>query len=222
MKTVVFDFDGTLTVKSSDIWKSIFIELGYDVKDESGDYKMQMKDFFNNKITYQEWCDQTCKSYTDKKFSKQILYKLADKIKLLNGFDKTIKTLVDNNIELHIVSGNFVEVIKYVLGDKAKYFKTINASRMVFDDNDLLTKIVGTEYDFDGKAKFITEYCQKNKVNPSEVCFVGNGDNDEWAYKAGCKTICVNPENTDHTNLKVWNKTLHCLKNLEDILPEIL
>ena len=80
------------------------------------DFFKKNKDFFNNKITYQEWCDQTCKSYTDKKFSKQILYKLADKIKLLNGFDKTIKTLVDNNIVLHIVSGNFVEVIKYVLG----------------------------------------------------------------------------------------------------------
>ena len=41
MKAVFFDFDGTLTCKSPNIWKSIWEELGYDTGAGS-EYKKQL------------------------------------------------------------------------------------------------------------------------------------------------------------------------------------
>ena len=53
------------------------------------------------------------------------------------------------------------------------------------------------------------------------IYFIGNSDNDEWAYTTGCKTICINPDKTDGNNVKVWHKTIDKLENLTQILPLI-
>lgn len=223
MKVVMFDFDGTLTKTAPNIWKKIWNKLGYDTTDKiKSEYYTQLYDYLNHKTTYQGWCDETCESFKAKKMNKNIMPELISDIELMDGFEDFIKTLKNNGISLHIISGNFTDVIEEVLGDYAKYFDSINANDLEFDKDGYLTYIKGTNYDFEGKAKFIIEYQEKHNLKTEDMCFVGNGDNDEYAHLAGCRTICINPDNTDGTNKTLWHTTLNNITNLNQILDEIL
>lgn len=221
MKAVFFDFDGTLTYKSPNIWKSIWQELGYDTAAGS-EYRRQLDAFFNGDITYQEWCDETLNCYKEKNMNLKILNKIGDRVKLIKGATETFKTLKEQGFTLHIVSGNVVDIIEKVLGENVKYFDSINANDFCFDANNKLTYIKGTNYDFEGKAKFIEVYKEKTGVSAKDLYFVGNGDNDVWAYQSGCNTICINPDNAEADNKNVWHTTIKNVDDLREILPFII
>ena len=220
MKAVFFDFDGTLTHAGPNIWKSIWADLGYDTGVGS-EYKRQLDAFLQGKISYQQWCDETLACYIAKDMNVNILNNVSKNICLIDGAIETIKILKEKGYSLHIISGNIVDVIEKVLGENVKYFDSINANDFCFDDNNKLTYIKGTKYDCEGKAKFIQEYIEKTKANPESLYFVGNSFNDEWVHLSGCHTICINPEETDHTNTQIWNVVIEHLTNLQDILQHI-
>lgn len=222
IKAIIFDFDGTLTHQQENTWKKIWKDLGYDTTSEDSAYKTQMRDYLNNTISYQDWCDQTCIYYKKSKFSLQHLKDIAKTVVFIDGFEDFIDTLKKENISLHIVSGNFVELITSALGEKAKYFDSINANTLVFDNEGIISQIIGTKYDYEGKAKFIEEYCSKYNILPSEICFVGNGDNDQWAHLSGCKTICINPDTDTSSNKTMWHICLDKIDNINDLLPYII
>ena len=220
MKAVFFDFDGTLTYSGPNIWQEIWVALGFKLG-KGSEHQTQLDEFLSKQITYQEWCNKTLACYKQKNMSLDILERISSNIKLLPGAIETFKALKQKGYELHIISGNIVDVIESVLGENVKFFTTINANDFIFDKNNILTHIKGTEYDCEGKAKFIQEYIEKNKANPAELYFVGNGFNDEWAYLSGCNTICINPEETEHTNSTKWNKVIENLTDLQQILEFI-
>ena len=66
MKAVFFDFDGTLTFKSPNIWKSIWAKLGYDIGDGS-EYKRQLNAFLNGEISYSRKTTKYIKQFYKKK-----------------------------------------------------------------------------------------------------------------------------------------------------------
>ncbi len=218
MKTIFFDFDGTLTQKSPNIWKAIWKSCNYDTSKESYFAELFCR-FISGNITHQEWCDLTCEKFMQANFSKRMLNDLAANIKTIDGLDATLKTLKANGYSLHIISGNIKQVIEIVLGDKVRYFDTINANKMQFDENGKIVYIKGTNYDFEGKARFIEEFKEKTNSNAKDLIFVGNGDNDEWAHLSGCKTICINPDNADFSNKTKWHVCQPNVTNLTQILP---
>ncbi len=218
MKAVFFDFDGTLTYKSPNIWKAIWAEIGYDTGAGS-EYKRQLDAFLNKDITYQEWCDETLECYIAKGMDLNTLNKVSKNIKLMQGATETFKALKEKGYSLYIISGNVIDVIEKVMGENVKYFDSINANDFCFDNNNKLTYIKGTEYDCEGKAKFIQEYIEKTNAKPTDLYFVGNGFNDEWAHISGCNTICINPEETEHTNSTKWHRVLDGVVDLQEILP---
>lgn len=221
MKAVFFDFDGTLTYKSHNIWKMIWVRCGYRT-DANSYYAQLFRDFMANKITHQEWCDLTFSEFNKAKFDKDSLVELAKDIKLIDGVEETLKILKDNGFYLFVVSGNIVSVIDAVLGDKKQYFDGIMANELFFDEAGVINRIKGTNYDFEGKAKFISEFKEKYDASAKNLYFVGNGSNDEWAHLSGCNTICINPEETDFENNTKWHKCVNNIDNLTDILTFIL
>ena len=62
MKAVVFDFDGTLTYKSRNVWKAIWQDLGYDISKESYFAQIYMA-FIRKEISHQKWCYLTCEKF---------------------------------------------------------------------------------------------------------------------------------------------------------------
>ena len=92
---------------------------------------------------------------------------------------------------------------------------------IIFDDDGLIRDIRGHDFDFEGKAKFISRVIEDRKCLPIEVLFVGNSLNDHWAIKSGARTLCVNPSHTDYTNALVWSNYIKDMDNLTEILQHV-
>ena len=216
-KIVVFDFDGTIVdahaLKTT--WEKIWLELGYDVKK----CKELHERFDRHEFSHQEWCDKTASFFKEKNMSQSVLENVAKSLKIVPGFHNTIKELKNNNVKLFIVSGSICELIMYVLKDTVKDFESIDANRFVFSKDGVLERIIGTEFDFDGKAKRITKISMDYDVPPDEILFIGNSFNDAHVYQSGARTLCVNPTKTNSHNQLYWNDSIDELRDFSEILP---
>ena len=221
-KAIVFDFDGTLTKKDQNIWKMLWNKCGYETGPKSLYVNLYIKHRINREISRQEWFDTTCMAFRVTRMNHKDLIDVSEQIELLPGTEKLIKTLHKKGYKLFIVSGCIKETIELVLGDLAKYFTHIESNTCEFDKDGHLTKLIPTKYDYEGKADFVEHssilagmnYLKQNGYNQKNIIFVGNGDNDEWVYKTGCTTICINPTLADYTNNIKWNKVY---KDINDI-----
>lgn len=213
MKAIFFDFDGTLTKSGNNSWSQIWKTLSY--KEESNRlYKL----FLENKITYEEWSQLTCKFFKLKGMSENHLKQVARDIEMIKGIDETLKILKKHGISINIVSGSIKQLIEMVLGDSKCYFDNIYANIFIFDEKGLLTNIETTKYDYEGKYHCVKNFIETQKIKPQDVWFVGNSSNDEWVYKSGCHTLCINPEGADIVDKQKWNKTLLSVTNLQEVL----
>jgi phosphoserine phosphatase len=215
MKTIVFDFDGTLTKKSNEIWTKMWEAL--DALDV--DYEIYCK-YRDKEIDYVKWCELIEIEYKKRGFNKDLLNKLSSNIELMDNLEETLKTLKDNGYALYIISGGVDYVIESKLNNLTKYFDGIYSCGFRFDESGLLTNIIPTRYDDEGKKLFIDEYCEKTGTNPKEITFIGNGDNDEYVYLSGCHTICINPlKKTKYEDNTIWHKVIKETKDMRSILP---
>ena len=92
----------------------------------------------------------------------------------------------------------------------------------MFDNQGLLNGIIGTPYVFAGMARFGNKIMQDKHVSPEEIIYIGNSFNDEFVYKTGVETLCINPRGTDFYNDKIWHNYIRNLKSLKEVLPFIL
>lgn len=215
-KAIVFDFDGTLTKNDNNsTWEHIWLDLGYS----KNDCDELAQRFFDNQITHQEWCNATCQKFRDKEMDENVLKKIANKMKLIDGTIPTLKKLRESNIQLYIVSGSIKDVIKKVLEEEGvALFSEIKSNEMIFNEKGMLQEIKGTEFDFKGKATYINNIVKATGIKPYEVLFIGNSDNDRFAHESGAVTLCVNPNKTTPTDNKKWCYYKSSMNNLEEIL----
>ena len=217
-KIVVFDFDGTLVSPnfSKTTWERIWTELGYSVND--CDY--YHRQFSNKQITHEQWCKITEDKFREAVLTKDIMKKIASEMVLIDGCKETLMELKSRDVLLYIVSGSIREIIKEVLGDMVNFFEDISANKFYFQKGKL-SRIVGTEYDFEGKAEYIKQIVNENKINASEVLFVGNSFNDTFVHLSGARTLCINPQNTNYTNSIYWHNYIREVNNLREIIPHV-
>lgn len=219
-KIVVFDFDGTLTEPRIDnnTWELLWDYLGYDVS-ECEKYHRQ---FSNNEITHDEWCEITEKKFIEAGCNRKHLKLLAQKVKLVDDVETVIYDLKAKGIMLYILSGSIKQYIEYVLGPAiSKCFTEIKANRFTFDDQGNLEGIIGTPYDFEGKAKFVNKIIKEKGVMPNDILYVGNSFNDEFVYTTNVETLCINPRGTDFYNNKIWHNYIRKMGSLKEILPYV-
>ena len=222
MKAVIFDFDGTLTEKRGNLWRNIWNMLGYDTGSDSY-YASLYKNFINGKITHKEWCDLTCEAFKNKEFSLDDFDNAISNIKLMDGLKELFEKLYNNGIEIHIVSGNIIYAIEKSLGENKRFVTKINANKFVFDEQGVIKEIIGTKYDYEGKAKYVEQLMQINNFTKEDILFIGNSSNDEWVHETGIGTVCFNPDQTKSENRKIWNKVVLSdnLIDLEDYIYEL-
>lgn len=219
IQAVIFDFDGTLTnAKLRTTWESLWEMLGYDVQECRNLHRQYDKGDF----THQEWCDKTAEKFIEKELTRQQVLELAKKIKLIAGCKKTLRALKERNIKLYIVSGSIKDIIENVLGNTHSFFTEIKANEFIFDtQTSILNRIIGTKYDFEGKANYIQYIANRLGIATSDILFIGNSNNDMWAYQSGANTLCINPTLTNYHDETIWHNTIVECKNLSEILPFI-
>lgn len=222
IRAIVFDFDGTLTSKNNtNSWKCLWEHLGYSTAQFS--HYANLYTFFSSRIIdYELWCDMTCEKFIDAGFDKSMLTS-SHKIELLKDVDKTLGLLKENDIRLFITSGNIDDIIINALGPSANYFDKINANTMIFNENNKLVAIKQNCSDYEGKPDFIKSHIiDKYDYKPEEILFIGNGKNDEFVYKSGVKTLCINPENGVRKDDKnIWKNVINSTDTLSDIIPYV-
>lgn len=217
-KVVVFDFDGTLTLPGLELnsWEVIWKTLGYDVSE----CEKYHRKFSNNEITHDEWCEITEKYFVAAGCKKSHIKEAASKSILVNDVKEVVSKMKAHGILLYILSGSIKQYIEHVLGpDISACFEEIKANRFVFDDQGLLDGIIGTPYDFEGKARFVRKIMAEKDVDPRDILYVGNSFNDEFVYTTGVATLCINPRGTDFYNNKIWHNYIRNLSSLKEILP---
>lgn len=69
-------------------------------------------------------------------------------------------------------------VIQAVLGNLNRYVDNIRANQLMFNEAGFLTQIIGTKYDFEGKADYIVQIANELKISTKDILFVGNSRND--------------------------------------------
>lgn len=218
-KVVIFDFDGTITKTENNYstWQMIWLYLGYSLNDCGRFYRK----FINKEISHQEWCDITAEYFIKRNLSIENIEDISRKISLVDGTIETIKEIKAKGVKVYICSGSIDEVIEKVLGENVQLFDGIACNKFTYDKSGKLKSIVGTKFDFEGKAKYIKSIIENQKITPEECLFVGNSDNDEFAYESGAKTLVVNPNKTSGMCRKIWKYYLEEMNNLEEILPYI-
>ena len=219
IQVVVFDFDGTLTNLdfTKTTWEYIWVELGYSAEE----CRLLHKRFDKKEISHDEWCKLTEDKFRERHMHKSILESISQKIGLIDGCKDTFKELDDRNIKIHIVSGSILYVIQRILGGLVQYVDAIKANDFRFSNDGLLTKIIGTKYDFEGKASYISKIASEMHISSSDVLFIGNSYNDKWTYKSGAKTLCINPNLTDPSDTNVWHERIDKCTNLTQIFSVI-
>lgn len=212
IKAVVFDFDGTLTQDKANrtTWESLWINLGYSARD----CQELLLQYNQKEISHEEWCKITELKFRERNLHRDTVEKIATKIHLLKGVRKTFRELRKRGIQIYVVSGSILLVIQTVLRDLCQYIDRIQANQFVFNEAGFLTQIIGTKYDFEGKAQFIKEIAGEFNIAPQDILFLGNSINDRFAYQSGAKTLCINPTLTDPSNRNVWN---NCIQSCEDL-----
>ena len=215
-QVVIFDFDGTLTSGKTNrtTWEGLWTSLDYDVK-MCQDLHMR---YDRNEITHAEWCKLTEEKFRERNLHRKTVENLASKIKLMQGTEETFQELQKRDIKIYIVSGSILLVIRSVIGDLYKYVDGIKANQFRFNQGGFLTEIVGTKYDFEGKAAFITEIALELNVSPKDILFIGNSVNDRFAHISGARTLCINPKLTDPTNRTIWNDCIQTCEDLTEII----
>lgn len=219
-KAVVFDFDGTLTKPQLgyNTWETIWTELGYPVEYCEKYHKM----FSNKEITHDEWCEITEKYFKEKNLTKNIIVKAAERTELLDDVHEVISYLKSKGMLLYILSGSIKQYIELVLGkNTAGCFVEIKANRFIFDSQGKLEGIIGTPYDFEGKARFVNKIMIDKNLSPKEIIYIGNSFNDEFVYETGVETLCVNPQGTDYYDGKIWHNYIRNVMSLRAVLPFI-
>jgi len=216
MKTIIFDFDGTLTKKSNEIWRNIWAKLdALDVDD------MLYNKFSNGEIDYAGWCKEIEIEYKKRNFSTKILDELINNIEMMENLETSLKELKKEGYDLRILSGGIDYVIKSLLKDNIKYFSDIKSTKFVFDDNGYLDQLIDTDSDEEGKGRYVANYIKETKCDPRDIIFVGNGHNDRFVSSTGCTTICINPNGTNHQDKNIWSLYIENSDDLIDVVKLI-
>jgi HAD superfamily phosphoserine phosphatase-like hydrolase len=212
---VVFDFDGTLTLPGEmTTWEKLWVALGYRVSDCAELHRrFRLKEF-----SHDEWCAKTLAHFKSRGMTQAHLDRVVGETTLVQDVADTVRQLRAKGMRLYILSGSIKSLIRKVLGDLFVEFDDVRANELVFDSAGKIQQIVGTPYDFEGKALFLKRMCTDLAVRPSDILFVGNSCNDIFASLSGVRTLCVNARHTDPDNPEQWTYAVREMKSLQEIL----
>jgi len=221
-KAVVFDFDGTLSLRLDDdltTWERLWVSVGYTVNDCNELARKYVKNGKVSHADHKKWCEETCAKFKKNDFTREHLDQATQEVRLVAGVRETLVQLHNAGITLLLTSGSIRDIIRQSLGDVYDLFDEVHANHLVFDANDRLDHIRGTHYDFEGKGEFIRKVVEEQDLSPLEVLFVGNSLNDIWASNSGARTLCVNPHYTNPNDARDWTYCIRKMTNLSQIIP---
>ncbi len=219
VKAVVFDFDGTLTIKNDNksCWQRIWSLIG-DPNNLCVEYYNMFK---RGEINHKKWCDLTLDYFKKKNLTKCQVEQLANEITLIQDCEEVFKILKEKEVKIYICSGSIYSILEKVLGNLKNYIEETRANNFVYE-NDIIHEINGTKFDFKGKREFVEQIAHKLNLDIHDIAFVGNSDNDIYVGGSGARTILINPFQVDPGIQAHWMYDLEKIDSLKNVLPYLL
>lgn len=217
-KLIIFDFDGTLSKpnKLPNSWTRIWAKI-----DRKEDDDRLYGQYIGGEIDYNEWAIEVLKIYREAGVNRKLLEEIAKDTLLLDDSDEVLKSLYEKGIKTIILSGGIKNIINFVLGKSEKYIYKIEAQEILFDSDGVVNGITKLNHFIEDKSQYVSMIIDELNLDPSEVVFFGNSENDETVYKTGVKTICINPQGANYKDSTIWNKVIKNCKSLKELLPFI-
>lgn len=219
VRAAVFDFAGTLALglPEDNTWHLIWCTLGLNEREFR-----RIRGLYRSDAGYRErYHSELEKSFMSHGLTRNELKRAAGQITPIEGIGQAFKTLSDLGIRVCIVSRSERNVIKYALGELLQYVDEIQSNEILFDSNGRMISLVGTEYDFSGKAKYVQRLASELHALPNEIFFIANSFNDLSVSSSGARTICINPS-CNVAGSRYWNYELSPCMNLMEIIPIML
>lgn len=215
LKVVMFDLDGTLTRGTSSIWRRLHIRFGTESVARGN-----LEKFFRNEITYKEWVVLDSKLW--KGFSYAEAVKVATESVILEGAREMADALRACGIHVGILSGG-LDVMAHKVADVMGIpYEDVYTNELGHDpETGLLTGFVSQTVLWDNKGELLAEFAHKKGVDDmSRVGFVGDGENDIFAFRVAGMSVAYNSSKDE---VKQAAKTvLSGSEDLRDLLRFLL
>ena len=215
LKVVMFDVDGTLTKGTTSIWYRLHVKFG-----TTAEAKVNLDKFFRNEITYKEWAVLDSELWKGFPYADAIA--VATDSVIIEGAREMANTLRARGVHVGILSGG-LDVMAYKVADAMGIsYEDVYTNELGHDpETGLLTGTSTHRVLWDNKGELLAEFAHKKGVDDmSRVGFVGDGDNDIFAFRVAGMSVAYN-SHKDAVK-EAAKAVLSDSEDLRDLLPFLL
>jgi HAD superfamily phosphoserine phosphatase-like hydrolase len=226
-KVVAFDLDGTLLrgdgfqFSWEAVWRGLGFSRGIQQKLKS-QYRKRAQGAATPEArseAYREWCREACRSFKTRKLDRARIRAFAQALSLTRNFESAMTELRGAGLVTAVISGGVHCFLEDQIPDFRSWFDFVFINELKFDDAGVISDVIATQYDFEGKADALKLICERVGCTLEETVFVGDGFNDETILLAAGKSIGYPPADQA---VEGASKVLIEEDDLELLLPHIL
>jgi HAD superfamily phosphoserine phosphatase-like hydrolase len=208
IKMVCFDLDGTLLTGYQYSWSLIWKHLGFDDHVR----KQMIRDYKKGKLKYKDWCDKCAEYFITGGLRRRHLHEIMKdyKVKPAKSYRRTMAFLDGRGIKRVIISGG-VDTFLQKLPCRGRGFQHIFINKFIWRKDGRLDRIEHTDYDFKEKWDGLLKICEQESIQPHEVLFVGDSQNDEHIATKTPNVIAFDGTSDALSNIADWTSKTHDL-----------
>lgn len=208
-KIVFFDCDGVLI--NSNTWENLVKLVKFPRKKND----LLWNQYYSGKLSFKKWVDIQSvyfrKNLTKIKYQKEIV----EKVKINQDAREIVTYLKRENIPMAIISSGEIDYVKAVADQlKIKIFKVNTYFR--FNRAGKFVRMDFHTEDPIAKVSQVKEVCQLYNCLPEETFFVGDSNNDLYAFDLTRHGILY--KNKDPDCIKHTWKTIKNLNEIRDMI----
>jgi len=177
-KVIFFDLDGTLTPESS--WYLLNMRLGISPAEDKELFDKYLKE----SIQYNDWTKELFRIHKSRgSITRDELVSFIETIELRPDALSTISQLQQKGFTIVLVSGS-VDLVVDIMANRLGIKEWLACSRLVFDEQEILSEIISTGDEADSKYGLAMKYLSEHALTTDDAIAVGDGGNEWELFKA--------------------------------------
>ncbi len=210
IRLIAFDLDGTLVDDTVFIWSTLHQHL----KTDSIRRQQAHDDYFNNKITYQQWFENDLQLFKEKGADKTSILEAVKLLKPAPGAHHVLKTLAEKGYKLAVISGSLQIVLDHFFSDIL--FDHVLINHIHFDEIGKISGGKPTPFDLEEKAQGLKKLARLEGLTLSECAFIGDNFNDVSVMQVAGFSVGINVKSE---KVRAVADVIVESANLEELLP---
>lgn len=180
---VVFDFDGTLAAQRGS-WGLLYRLFGVEDRGEE-----RTKAYWNDELTFQEWCDGNVADWREKGVTQDNLERAAGALKLTVGADALLSSLNDSDVPFGVLSSGIVDLVHRL----DPYDPDFVESNVIYYDEGIPIGVDARVGPF-AKGEALRGICERRGVTLGDVVYVGDSHSDTEAFAEAGLSVLFDPD----------------------------